>query len=259
MRITYVGHATVLIEVAGTRLVTDPVLRGRIAHLRRHGGPPALEREGELDAVLISHLHADHLDRRSLDRLAPRAPIVAPSGARRVIERWARRDVRELAVGQSLDLAPPGAVEAVRIRATEADHDGRRYPFGPRAESVGYEISVAGRRIYFAGDTGLFPGMRELAEVGERGLDVALLPIWGWGTGLGPGHMDPEAAARAVALLKPRIVVPIHWGTLFPIGMASRAARRHLSEPPRRFAAQVAASSPDTEVRVLAPGESLSD
>lgn len=109
----------------------------------------------------------------------------------------------------------------------------------------------AGQRIYFVGDTERFDAMAEL-----RPLDVALLPVWGWGTTLGPGHMDPDAAAGAVALLRPAVAVPIHWGTYLPAG----TARRHsalLRDPPERFAQRVAETAPATRVRILRPGETL--
>jgi len=86
-------------------------------------------------------------------------------------------------------------------------------------------------------------------------IDMALMPVWGWGHTLGEGHMDPAVAAQAVGLIKPRIAIPIHWGTLFPM-VAGRWGRHHLSRPPRRFADQVAETSPTVEVRVLEPGES---
>lgn len=254
MRITYVGHATVLIETEGMRFLTDPVLRRRIGHLRRYGLTPQEQMTANLDAALISHLHADHLDRRSLTRLAAETAIVAPRGSRNLIEGWVSRPVQELGVGESLDMIALEGEESARIRATRADHDSRRRPFGPTAPAVGYEISIGGRRIYFAGDTDVHAEMGELAGSGD--LDIALLPVWGWGPSLGPGHMDPDAAARAVALLKPRLAIPIHWGTLFPLGMG-RWMAHHLREPPLRFAAQVAKSSPGTEVAVLAPGESI--
>ena len=87
-------------------------------------------------------------------------------------------------------------------------------------------------------------------------LDLALLPVWGWGTTLGSGHLDPGGAARVAAILQPRLAVPIHWGTLFPIGMARRRPEL-LHDPPREFAAQVAALAPDVEVRIVEPGGSL--
>jgi L-ascorbate metabolism protein UlaG (beta-lactamase superfamily) len=112
--------------------------------------------------------------------------------------------------------------------------------------SVGYVISGS-RRIYFAGDTDLFPEMADIAE----SLDLALVPVAGWGAKVGPGHLDPERAARAVQLLRPRTAVPIHWGTLSP------AHRATSDEPPRTFRELAAHLAPDVEVRILAPGEML--
>jgi len=111
------------------------------------------------------------------------------------------------------------------------------------------------QRVYFAGDTDLFPGM---AEIGQD-LDVALVPIWGWGPSLGRGkHMDPERAAESLTLLRPRVAVPIHWGTYHPIHLGLREAPRYLTEPAERFVRAAAEAAPDVEVRVLRPGETLS-
>jgi L-ascorbate metabolism protein UlaG (beta-lactamase superfamily) len=103
--------------------------------------------------------------------------------------------------------------------------------------------------VYFAGDTDLFPGMAKL----RKRVDVALLPVWGWGRGVGPGHLDPDRAARAAAIISPEIAIPIHWGT-FAI---SRPARRPADPgwPPRRFATLVGELAPAVQVRVLEPGE----
>jgi L-ascorbate metabolism protein UlaG (beta-lactamase superfamily) len=238
-RLTWLGHATVLVEVGGAVLLTDPLLRGRVAHLRRLAATPTLP--PRVDAILISHLHRDHLDLPSLELLDPAAPVVVPAGARRALRRG-RRDVRELAAGEALEVA--GAC----VRAVPAVHDGRRSPLSRPAEAVGYVIEAQRRRVYFAGDTERFDAMAEL-----RDLDVALLPVAGWGPRLGPGHMDPEQAAAAVALLRPRLAVPIHWGTFRPLGRDTRDTRA----PARLFAARVAAVAPATTVRVLSPGERL--
>ena len=115
-------------------------------------------------------------------------------------------------------------------------------------------VEHAGRRVYFAGDTELFDGLAD--AVGPGRLDLALLPVWGWGPSLGPGHMDPEQAARAAALLRPRVAIPIHWGTLLPLGLHRRHARL-LHEPGADFARHVARLAPEVDVRLVRPGETV--
>jgi len=246
-RVTYVGHATVLVEIDGVRLLTDPVLRRRVGPLRRHGAPPDPRLAEDVDAVLISHLHHDHADVPSLRRLSRTVPVLAAPGAGDFLAQLGFGDVRELAPGDS------GTVDAVRVTATEANHPtgGRRFERASRA--VGFELSGQ-RRIYFAGDTDLFGGME---TIGSGKLDLALLPIWGWGTNIGAGHLDPERAARAAALLSAKLVIPIHWGTLYPLGLA-RLCPEPLRAPPRQFATWMRELAPQSELRVLAPGEATS-
>jgi L-ascorbate metabolism protein UlaG (beta-lactamase superfamily) len=242
-KLTFVGHATVALDLDGVRLVTDPFLRTRLGPLRRHG--PAVTRATlqNLDAVLVSHLHRDHADLPSL-RLLGDVPMIAPPGTARFFERRGLRSVSELEVGQSTQ------VGTVTVTAVEAVHAGGRT--GSRdARAIGFLLSGR-QRIYFAGDTDLFDGMSSL-----RGVDLALLPIWGWGPSLGPGHMDPERAARASALIEPKVVVPIHWGTLYP-RFLHRLRPRPLSAPPLELARWMTKLAPQSELRVLTPGESTS-
>jgi L-ascorbate metabolism protein UlaG (beta-lactamase superfamily) len=245
-RITFVGHATVLIELAGTRLLTDPVLGSRLLHIRRWSAAPAAEVTEQLDAVLISHLHHDHLDFGSLRRLDRSLPLVVPPGGARLLRR------RGFANAIELGPAASTRIGAVEVTATPAVHDGRRYPLGPEVEAVGFDLRTKGHRVYFAGDTDLFEGMEELAG----GLDVALLPIGGWGPRLGRGHLDPSSAASATAILRPKVAIPIHWGTLLRIGLGRRRAEL-LEAPPKRFAAAVADRAPGVAVSVLDPGQSF--
>jgi len=227
-RITWIGHSTVLLELDGVRLLTDPVLRRRIMHLRRVGpAPPSV---GPVDAVLISHGHYDHLDAASLERLDVARVIAAPGIAKRV-RGWVDT-VGEVAPGEEV------RVGAVTVAATPAEHS---------RGSVGYLVTGSAR-IYFAGDTDLFDGMSELA--GE--LDVALLPIAGWGPRLPPGHLDAPRAVQALGLLRPRMAIPIHWGTYTRIGL-----KRDEEAPARRFAVLAAELAPDVEVRVLPVGGSV--
>lgn len=245
-RITYVGHATVLLELGGTRLLTDPVLRSRFLHIRRHADPPDPSVSEGIDAVLISHLHPDHLDFVSLREVGREVPVVCARSGARVVRRRGFRDATELDPGERTRV---GEVEVI---ATQAEHDGRRYPLGRRVEALGYDLRAGNRRIYFAGDTAEFDEMAELAG----GIDVALLPIGGWGPRIGPSHLNPHTAAEVAALLRPRIAIPIHWGTLLRVGLA-RSADRILRDPARRFAAQLAELAPEVEAAVLEPGESL--
>ncbi len=246
-RVAYLGHATVLIECGAVRLLTDPLLRDRVFHLRRQVAPVAAAATQALDAVLISHLHADHLDLASLHSLGPDTRLLVPVGAGAWLRSRGFSEVSELAAGEST------SVGALGVSAVEARHDGRRRPLGgPRAETIGYLVRGDSALIYFAGDTECFEGMAGLGE----GLDVALLPVAGWGPTLGPGHMDALQAAQATRLLAPRIAIPIHWGTLLPLGL-ERRHRPRLGDPPQRFAEHAARLAPGTEVVILAPGEEL--
>jgi L-ascorbate metabolism protein UlaG (beta-lactamase superfamily) len=215
----------------GVRLLTDPVLGRRVLHLRRRT-ELGVEPLRDVTAALVSHVHYDHLDRRSLRSLRPRV-VVVPRGARRSLRSFP--DVREVDVGDEVRLGD------VTVRATHAEHPSRRWLWS--TPSLGFVISGS-RQVYFAGDTDLFPGMAELAGR----VDVALLPVAGWGSKVGAGHLDPERAARAVHLIEPRIAVPIHWGTFSP-------PRRSASDrPPEEFRRLVAARSPHVEVQLLQPG-----
>jgi L-ascorbate metabolism protein UlaG (beta-lactamase superfamily) len=246
-RVTYVGHATVLLELDGRRLLTDPVLRSWVGPLRRQGGAPPAGVAERIDAVLISHLHMDHTDRRSLRRLDRQIPVLGPPNSAELLRRAGFESVTELAPGES------DTVAGLLVEATPAEHHGPRHPLSRHeVGAIGFRIAGS-RRVYFAGDTELFDEMEGLA--GD--LDLALLPVWGWGTSVGAGHLDPERAAQAAAMLRPRIVVPIHWGTLFPLGLA-RWRRQFLRDPPQRFARRAAELAPEVDVRVLGLGESTS-
>jgi L-ascorbate metabolism protein UlaG (beta-lactamase superfamily) len=242
-KITYLGHASVLIEAGGTRLLTDPLLRSRVAHLRRLVPLPPIPPLTAADAVLISHAHLDHLDLPSLRLIAPSVPVVVPRGWSSLVRRTGHRDVREVRTGDHLTIG------AVDVRATHAEHSGRRFPLGRTSQALGFIVETP-HRVYFAGDTDLFDGMRDLAD----DLDLALLPVSGWGPRLPAGHLDPGRAARAAALLRPRVAVPIHWGTLTPLFASPADSER----PTREFARLAGDRAPDVQVHVLRPGERLS-
>jgi L-ascorbate metabolism protein UlaG (beta-lactamase superfamily) len=241
----YLGHSTVLFDIDGARILTDPLLVDRLGLLHRHSDAVAhLIDDVKIDAVLISHAHHDHLHLPSLRRCRGRPRIIVPRGLGGLASRTGH-DVMEVTVGERFDVGGVG-IEVIR-----AEHDGRRRPFGPSAESIGYRISGSSS-AYFAGDTDLFPGMADMAGT----VDVALLPVWGWGPRLGAGHLDPGRAAEAVVRIRPRIAIPIHWGTFYPFGFA-RLWPHRLGDPPHEFAREAARRAPETQVRILAPGEAM--
>jgi L-ascorbate metabolism protein UlaG (beta-lactamase superfamily) len=245
VRIEYVGHATVVVELDGVRLITDPLLRARVAHLRRRTRVDA-GTLGEVTAILVSHAHYDHLDVPSLESLGTTTPIVAPKGLGVFLEKRGFTKVTEVEEG---DVVPFGDVG---VRAVHAEHERTRGLFGVKAPPLGY-VLTGSRSVYFAGDTALFDSMSDLGSP-----DVALLPVWGWGPTLGRGlHLDPRSAAEALRLVKPRLAIPIHWGTYSPIHLGLRRPPAFLQLPPAEFVAAAAELAPDVEVRVLQPGEGV--
>jgi L-ascorbate metabolism protein UlaG (beta-lactamase superfamily) len=134
-RISYIGHATVLIEIGGMRILTDPILRDRIAFLRRRKyGTLDRALYQNIDAILLSHLHHDHLDPPSLKRVGADAHLLAPHGSAGFLRGKGMRNVQEMRIGDSVQ------VGALQIRATYADHSPQRHPFGAKADCLGYVI-----------------------------------------------------------------------------------------------------------------------
>ncbi len=257
MRVTWWGHSTVLVEIDGVRVLTDPLLRERVGALRRAVPLPAeaLDVGTTVDAVLISHLHHDHCDLPSLRRIT--AGVVAvPPGAGSWLSQHGVRGVHELRPGQVLLLG-----RGVTLAAVHAEHHGRREPWGPFAAPVGHLVESRSSSTWLAGDTALFPGMSQLAGQTRSGrIDLAVVPVWGWGPRLGPGHLDPVQAAEAVLRAGAGAAVPVHWGTLHPAGLR-RSMSAQLATPGPSFAAEVqrraAADGRRVRVHVLRVGDAV--
>jgi L-ascorbate metabolism protein UlaG (beta-lactamase superfamily) len=238
--VRFVGHATVLVEADGVRLLTDPFLGNHLGPLRRHGPTPDPMALGEIDLVLVSHAHPDHFDLPSLRALAGDFTVIVPSGLARAARRCGHR-VREIRAGQTIE------EHGRHVTAVHARH--WRWPLEARARTLGYLVDGA-VRVYFAGDTAPFAGLARLAGR----VDLALLPVGSWGPHLGPGHLDPEGAAGIAGLIGPEIAIPIHWGTFYP-PLLHRLHRGPLDDPGRQFRDHAALLAPAVEVRVLRPGD----
>jgi L-ascorbate metabolism protein UlaG (beta-lactamase superfamily) len=232
MRITMIGHSTVLIEAAGARILTDPwfAFHGNPAYKRLQ--PPAMRREDlrNVDLVLISHNHWDHTDRRFLRMLDPGVPAAAPAsrawltrlkGAKNVIglRPWEKRRFGE-----------------VEITAVPARHI---------AVTVGFLIEAESKRVYFAGDTYFGEFMAKTGQ--EMRPDVALMPVTTYRI---PMTMGESAALRAVRALRPATVIPIHCG------LAPRSPLLRTRQTPERFGELVRAAGLPVEIVVLREGES---
>jgi L-ascorbate metabolism protein UlaG (beta-lactamase superfamily) len=236
--LTWLGHSCAAIQIDDVLIVTDPVLRNRIFHLRRKDTIDPAGLDG-VDAILVSHIHHDHLDLPSLDRLDRGAQVLVPAGAGGLLRRRGFGSVREVVPGDEVE------VGATRVRVTHAEHAAGIRVGAGKTHPVGYVIAGT-RTVYFAGDTDLFQGMGALGRI-----DVALLPVAGWGPRLPAGHLDPAGAVEALELIEPHLAIPIHWGTYAPW-----RPPRGDDTPAKTFAELAATIVPAVDVRVLRPGQS---
>jgi L-ascorbate metabolism protein UlaG (beta-lactamase superfamily) len=258
LRVTWLGHSTVLLERAGVRVLTDPLLQRNAGVLRRRGRRPAEVWRG-LDAVLVSHLHYDHAELGSLRLLGDVPVLTAPANAR-----WLRTQGISGAVG----LGPDEWFEVasgVDVHLTPAVHAHRPMPHRPNAANGhlvrfgdpatggvdGPDAMVA----WAVGDTELFGGLADVPAIGGRAPDVALVPIAGWGPRLSRGHMGPAQAVELCTLVGARTAVPVHWGTLHAPG-GRHVPPGWMDRPGDLFARTAAHRAPELEARVLAPGQS---
>jgi L-ascorbate metabolism protein UlaG (beta-lactamase superfamily) len=243
--LTWWGHSTSTWQDGGTTVLFDPVLTARLGHLRRVRGPVPPPHAAQADLILISHLHADHTHLPSLRLIPASAVLIAPAGSRRLLGSVAARGVklREVEPGDLVEFG------GLRIRVLAADHDGRRHPGSPhRGPALGYLVEGS-RRCWYPGDTG------PLAFDEVVNVDIALMPVGGWGPTLGQGHLDAEQAAHAVRRTHPDSAVPVHWGTWWPIGLRQRPEL--IDRPAEAFAEHIARVAPTTSVHLLRHGQSV--
>lgn len=255
MRITYVGHATLLIEIAGARLLTDPNFEGSLGGFLPRVTPPgiALQNLPQLDAVLLTHAHADHLSFDALDELPSSVPVYAPP----VIAKWlAGRGYKHV---QPLPANETVRIGALHIHAAAARHKGNRYGYDRRRAATNmYLLETTEESCFFAGDTGLGDTTHLLVErllwLRERELDVALLPIgyapWWKRESFRAGHLTSEDALELFARLRARHLIPYHWGTFRHVTAGAHDAIN-------RFRALVPVHPRGGDVRILEPGEAL--
>lgn len=254
--LTWVGHDTFVVQWGGLNLITDPHFSERASPVSFAGpkrwAAPGLgfEQLPPMDVVLVSHNHYDHLDAASVMRLArehPGAHFIVPRGLRRwFVKRGAER-VIELDWWQAVEVA------GCRVTAVPAQHfSGRGLRDRNRVLWCGFVVERAGRRLYFAGDTGY---SRDFADIGARfaPVDLALLPIGAYEPRwfMQSMHVNPEDAVKIHRDIGARLSVAMHWGTF-------RLTTEPMDEPPRRLAAaRAAAGLTEDAFRVLAHGQTI--
>jgi N-acyl-phosphatidylethanolamine-hydrolysing phospholipase D len=236
---TWLGHSTVLLQVGGLNILTDPVFSERAFPVQWMGPrrvmPPAmaLEQLPPLDVVLLSHSHYDHLDKPAVKWLArhhSQAAWVTPLELGAYLRGWGVQRIVEL------DWWETGEVQGMKVTPTPARHfSARRLGDRNRTLWSGYALQVAGRRIYFAGDTAYHPDFR---AIGERygPFDLTMIPIGAYDPRwfMHVVHVNPEEAVQVyedVRLAHPEAPAPLmlalHWGTF-------RLTSEPMDEPPRR-------------------------
>jgi L-ascorbate metabolism protein UlaG (beta-lactamase superfamily) len=254
MHVTYIGHATVLIEIAGTRVVTDPNFDPKLGRILPRVSAPGITLADlpTLDAILLTHAHADHLSFDSLDQMPRNIPLFAPPP----VAQWLRR----LGYAHAVDLPADERVTigAITVHAASATHRGNRYGFDRwRSDASMYLLENAAESCFFAGDTALVDDTHRLTErilweAGRR-LDLALLPIgyapW-WKPGFRKGHLTHEDALVLFERLGARAFVPYHWGTFRHVTASAHDAVNRLRT---RLESHHLAHA----VRIIEPGESL--
>jgi len=254
MRVTYIGHATLLINIGRQQVLTDPNFDNTLGRFLPRVSEPgiALADLPPLSAILITHAHADHLSFRSLELLPRQVPIFAPPAVAAWLIKLGYSQTRPLPADAQV------AIGDVIIHASQARHQGSRYSVDRwRSAANMYLMDAGNETCFFAGDTGLTPEthrvVSEIVHQTARQLDVALLPIghapW-WKPGFRRGHLSADDALSLFDRLEARYLIPYHWGTFNHVTSGAYDAINRLKLLLPDYVRRA-------DVRILEPGDTL--
>ncbi len=215
VRITWIGHASFFLQFAGHAVMVDPNWAKWHGPVKRERQPGLDLRDvPELDLVLVTHAHFDHLHKPSLKILQAREGIVVPLGSRSLVKRLGFPAIHEMRIWDSL------AFDELEIIHTPSHHWGARFIHDTHRDYGGYIVRAGGKSVFHCGDSAYFDGFQEIGKRYE--IDVALMPIGAYDSPSGRDvHMNPEEAVRAFADLGAKALIPMHYGT-FPLGNEPR-------------------------------------
>lgn len=211
MRVTWIGHSAFFVEIGSRTCIIDPNWAKWLGFLKRIREPGLhLHELPELDLVLVSHAHHDHMHKKSLKTLQSTFGVVVPRGSASLVNKLNFSAVHEMQVWDSIDF------DGMEVIHTPAMHWGARFIHDTHRDYGGYIIRANGRSVFHCGDSAYFPGF---AEIGKRhDIDVALMPIGAYDAPSGREvHMNPEEAVQAFLELGAKVLIPMHYGT-FPLG-----------------------------------------
>lgn len=240
--ITWIGHASFLIQTREMNILIDPIWSKWLKVIKRLKKPGfEIHHLPEIDVVMVTHAHFDHLDRRTLRKVAADQPIVVPIGVGNLVHDLGFHIVHELDCWQTIKL---GSIE---VSLTPCYHWGARFLADLHRGFGGFAIRAEGRTLFHCGDSAFFPGFREIGE--HHNIDIALLPIGAYEPPTGREvHMNPEEAVRAFIELKAKRLVPMHYGT-FPLGYEP------MHEPPQRLLAAAREHGIEDKILVMTEGK----
>ena len=244
VRTTWIGHASVLVQFGQHAVIFDPNWANWHGPVKRQREPGLnLRQLPNLDLVLVSHAHFDHLHKPSLRVIEAAHGIVVPKGSGNLVKRLDFLSIREMAEWEECEIG------GMRVVHTPSHHWGARYGADTKRDYGGFLVGSGERKVFHAGDSAYFPGFKEIGR--REDICIALLPIGAYEAPSGRDvHMNPEEALQAFEDLGAEFMLPMHYGT-FPLG------NEHPDEPIERLIAEAERRGIADRVIISAAGEGV--